>query len=493
MNGVDRRACAVGVGCVLVCALAACARDDAWRRAEAGWRAHDPAAWRDWQALDVHTAAGARAHARLDAADADYRRGIALLAGNRPGAREALRAASATAPIDPALYLPLARACRDRGLVDRAADLYRKFLATTATGADATAARAELAALGDDVAPLLDDAPAAPRPAIDAALVVTVAATLAAVAAALLALTRTRRRRRSLAELASLNPELQPAIAFLVGCLRHELFKQRILAVGDAVRALASGRADPGEREFLLARLYGGEPLTLAWAGHLGAFLRALGPRFDPVRNDRSFGEADRALATVSGLAGALSRRDAPVETWQRLERAHATLAAFDRTLAALTVQLTHTRLDAPLLREVIAAVRDELGGRAAVDEIAVGAVAADIAVEMYRFDLVVVLKNVVRNAVAAAAEGPAPRRVAVDVAVAVELTGEEIVRVRVRDTSLERPPSPAPPSTRGLGLVHTILDRYDGGLAVEPGGDGYAKAVVVRLFRALAPAAEAA
>jgi hypothetical protein len=82
---------------------------------------------------------------------------------------------------------------------------------------------------------------------------------------------------------------------------------------------------------------------------------------------------------------------------------------------------------------------------------------------------------------------------VIVDVDVAVEATGEEIVRVRVRDSSPQLPASPAAPSMRGLGLVNTVLERYDGSLAVEPGGDGYAKAVVVRLFRALGPAAEAA
>jgi hypothetical protein len=490
MKRVKRVALSVLLGCAAAAWLYA--RDGAWRRAQAAWRAHDPAAWRDWQALDAHGSDGRRAHARLSAADAEYRRGIALLAANQPGAREALRTAAATAPMDPALYLPLARACRDRGLLERAADLYRKFLAAAPAAAAADEARAELAALGDDVAPLLDEV--APATRMDPApLVAAMLVALAGAAALVVLVARRRHRGRTLVELAALHPELQPAIAFLVGCLRHELLKQRIVATGEAVQALARGDAQPGEREFLLARLYGGEPLTLAWAGHLSAFLRALGPHFDPVRNDRTFRDADRAIAAVSRLSAAVNRKEAAGDAWRRLADAHARLVAFDGSLATLTAQLTHTRLDAALVREVIDAVRGELGLGAALDEAAVGAVADGVAVEMYRFDLVLVLKNVVRNAMTAAAAGPAPRRVLVDVAVALEATGEEIVRVRVRDTSPGLPASPAALSTRGLGLVGTVLDRYDGSLAVEPAGDGYAKAVVVRLFRALGPAAEAA
>ena len=38
----------------------------------------------------------------------------------------------------------------------------------------------------------------------------------------------------------------------------------------------------------------------------------------------------------------------------------------------------------------------------------------------------------------------------------------------------------------RGLGLVTAALTRYDGAIEVEPPREGYAKAVSVRLFRAL-------
>jgi thioesterase domain-containing protein len=104
------------------------------------------------------------------------------------------------------------------------------------------------------------------------------------------------------------------------------------------------------------------------------------------------------------------------------------------------------------------------------------------------------IVRNVVRNAVAAAAEGTKPRRVALDVAVALEPTGDEVVRIRVRDTNPSPLPAPAQAlEARGLTLVRAALSRCDGSLSVEAGGEGFEKCVVVRLFRALSATAEAA
>lgn len=485
-QGVGRRwACAL----LLAATLGGCGGDGrAWRAADDAWRRRDAHAWRLWRALDDGNSAGRAAHERLRAADADYRRGIdALAAGDTNGARRALAAAAAQAPMDPALYLPLARACRERGLDERAATLYRSFLAQAAPGHDADAARAELAALGPEIAGFLD-APAPSSPLPIAPIVVVALLTLLAT----VALVRVRRRHATLPELAAANPELQPAIAYLVGCLRHELLKHRVLAALDAARALARGELRDGERKFLVARLYGGEPLPVAWAGHLGAFMRALGPRFDLVRHDPAFADAGRALALIAGAEGALARGDRAVA--ERIVRALERLRAFDASLGALTARLQHTRVDEPLLRALVTEVQRELGGRAVVDELQLVAPPPDIAVEIYRLDLALALKNVLRNAIVAAAAGPTPRRVAIDVTVAVEPTGEEIVRLRVRDTN----PAPLPPpaalgSGRGLALTTTALERYDGALVVEAADGGYAKSVVLRLFRALDAAAEAA
>ena len=93
--------------------------------------------------------------------------------------------------------------------------------------------------------------------------------------------------------------------------------------------------------------------------------------------------------------------------------------------------------------------------------------------------------------AIAALATSPRPRRLAVDVVVDIEPTGEEVVRIRVRDSSRGRIADPAIGDgvdvEHGLGIVRAALVRYDGSLEVVRGGDVYAKAVVVRLFRSQA------
>jgi signal transduction histidine kinase len=486
MKRVGRRVRSLTCVAVLLVGCAP-AGERAWRNADELWQRRDPGAFAAWQALDPAQPDGGRARRALALADDEYRHGIALLAdGDAAAARTLLEQAARRAPIDPMLYLPFARACHARGLEARAATMYRKFLAQAPAGADADAARKELTALGDDIGASFDPPPAGsawpwwPFGVAGAALV----------ALGALLLGRRRLQRTSLATLAAENPELEPAIAFLVGCLRHELLKHRIVAIGDAVRAMVDGRLAEAERQFLLRRLYGGEPLAVAWAGHLGAFMRALGPRFDLVRRDPQFKLASRAITAIARAEAGLARGDR--ETAGRVIAAHAQLVALDSALGQLTARLQQVVVDDAFLRAHVVDVRRE-AARVAVD-VVLAAPPADLAVECYRFDLELVLRNVVRNAVAAAARGPSPSRVALTVELAVEPTGDEIVRILVRDTNPAPLPAPSPLGEgRGLALVHAALQRCDGSLSIEPAGDGFAKCVVVRLFAALRPAAEAA
>jgi signal transduction histidine kinase len=176
----------------------------------------------------------------------------------------------------------------------------------------------------------------------------------------------------------------------------------------------------------------------------------------------------------------------------RRLGRAIARLRALDGELRALAASLVRTAVDDQLLFEVVRAVQAEpAAGGVALDELTIASVPAGVFVEAYRVDLLLVLKNLVRNAVLAAGRGEAPRRVALDVTVELEATGEELVRLRVRDTNREPLSTDAlydrrPGPLRGLAIVTTALSRLDGVLEVGPGGDGFAKAVTVRLFRAL-------
>src|SRR5262249_13965214 len=151
-----------------------------------------------------------------------YRKAIRLLAAGDPAAREEFRLATSIAPIEPELYLPLARACRDRGLDQRAAEYYKKDLASK-DPAEASEASRELAELDADLDVAFDAQPAWPITVAIVVGAVAVAIFVIGGAAAWLAWMRALRRRLTLARLVAENPELQPAIAYLCGCLRHEL------------------------------------------------------------------------------------------------------------------------------------------------------------------------------------------------------------------------------------------------------------------------------
>ena len=474
--------------------LAACGSRTAsqWRAAEEAWHTGDSAsAYPLWLAIDPRSPEGVEARRRLADADRDYRLVIEHLRTGEPDVRQAVARAKAEGPMDPRLFLPLARACRERGYLARAEEFYTKYLAALPGGVEAAAARAELSALAPGQDPFDDagadrGAPAVSRIAPVAWL--AVAGGLAALVAAALAVWRGRGPAgRSLAEVAAASPELHPTIAYLVGCWRHELLKHRVGAVASAVRALASGDDQPAARAFLVDRLYGGEPIEAAWRDHLRGLERALGLG-SLERADRSIRRASRAIHDIAALRPAWLRADPTAPA--RLLGAHEELRRFDRGLARLAANLSRSSVDEALVREAVEAVRAEYeAGAVVLDELRVGPLPPDVVVEVCRVDLRIILKNVVRNAIVAVGREPGPRRVAIDALVAVEPTGEETVRIRVRDTSRDSLTTEAIYGRRverGLGLVTAALDRYHGAIEVEPATEGYAKSVTVRLFRAL-------
>jgi hypothetical protein len=89
-----------------------------------------------------------------------------------------------------------------------------------------------------------------------------------------------RRRGVSLSRLVREQPELHPAIAYLVGSLRHELLKHRVGAAREVLNLLGAGESSPAQHAFLEARLLGtvgSLPLDQAFDAYLRAFERALG------------------------------------------------------------------------------------------------------------------------------------------------------------------------------------------------------------------------
>jgi hypothetical protein len=499
----------VGLLLATVALVTACgvSSRDHWAEARELYRVHrndNDIAWNAWNAIEPGSPEGAEARRRISDADRLYREGIAGVESGATDANVTLAQAVALAPIDPDLYLTLARALRARAAREpdnlqvqiSAEEFYARFLALRPHSPEAEAARAELAAFGPesgfDTDPL-SSSPVAAAPEGEQPLELSIASALAgsAFVLALIAIGLLLRRREqkglTLAELASARPELHPAIAYLIGSLRHELLKHRIGAVASGVAELASGRASSPAQAFVQKRLYGGEPLEEAWDGHLRAFERALGPDLDLRRRDVAFVRAGAAIATLARLQARVARGDE--QALGELRAAHRELRAFDGALQKALHRLSRTRVDEGLLREVVGAVRAEANaGRVALDGIALEAPSPGPLVEVFRADLWLVLKNVVRNAILAVERHEPPRRVRLEVGSELEPTGEEQVVIRVLDTSPARPDLSALEEAgidRGLGLVSAALRRYHGALSVEDAEAPYQKAVVVRFFRA--------
>ena len=468
------------------CGGSSAARDEqAWRLAERAYQENgDGSAYRLWTALDPSGPNGREAHRRLAVADQHYRQAIDLFRADEPGVREAMQEGLALAPMDPAHYLTLARLCAERGIAFRAVDFYRKYLSQEPAPAEASKARLELASLaaGEDPFPPLfaegNRPPDLPRPA--AAPIWALG--LLALALAFALYLRVRNRRRDLRRLLADRPEWHQTVAYHLGCLRHEFLKHRVGPLGEPLRALARGKASPDENQFLRDRLSQGAPLRLAWRAQLHALEQSMGIAWQLDSVDPLFRPARVAMEQLGRQRWPIRPADA-----KRLLAAHAALMTFDGQLSDLVAGLVRCSVDEALLTEVVESTRSEwVTGKVPLDEIRIGPVPPGVEVDIFRTDLRIVLKNVVRNAIQAVAATPAPRRLALDVQVEPEPTGEEFVVFRVRDSSpsgLHAGDSRGTDMEHGLGIVNTALRRYDGSLQVVPQSDGYAKAVLVRFF----------
>ena len=298
------------------------------------------------------------------------------------------------------------------------------------------------------------------------------------------------RRGRTLTELIDESPELHPRIAYAVGCLRHELLKHRLGALGDAVGVLRTRKGlTPGQLSYLRERLFGGESLTRLWRIYIDTFDRLSGQRLNLTRRDREFRRAGQAVRTLEGLQ---DKFEQPSEQFaERLEVLRRQISHFDRHLRTVADRLCRSRVDGQLLREAVFSVQGE--PRAAdirLDEIHFAEPPNEIYVEVFRTDLLIVLRNLVRNAILALGRQESSARVlGLEVELRTEPTGDESVLIKVLDTSPERVTTDDIYGRRldhGLGLVAAAVTRYDGCVFVEAESERWRKAVVVRFFRSL-------
>ncbi|MCB9660700.1 MAG: hypothetical protein H6726_23850 [Sandaracinaceae bacterium] len=471
------------------------AAPDPWEVAQEAFAQNDPRAFEFWSDLPATHPASATARRRLATADTHYQEGIRRLAAeDDDAAYREIRRGLDDGPMDPGYYPIIARLHVGRGNDAEAARLFERYLRARPDARDADAVREELRSLSPG-ASILTETPLPPPSAVMEPARVSAVPTAAWVALGvlsglLLALagarlrTWLRHRGVSLARLVREQPELHPAIAYLVGSLRHELLKHRVGAAREVLHLLGAGEPTSEQRSFLESRLLGSAgslPLDQAFDAYLRAFERALGGRFD-VRSDRTFRAARDAIRVIVELTPALAARHTPRRE-RRLQAAHAALSAFDASLKELVDGLIRTDVDRALFEQVVAEVRQEYAPSGVELDGLVVEAEQPVAVEVFRVDLVLVLKNIFRNAVLAVGRGPAPRSVRLGVRVELEVTGEETVHIEVSDTS------DAPLTLemirdrefgRGLGLVSAAVDRYGGAISIEPGRDGFVKSVVV-------------
>lgn len=459
---------------------------------------NSPSAWMILRGIPPNTVSGREAHERLRQSDAHYQMCIDYLAEGRGGlARAECERGSDVdwgGPMDPHLYLELGDVYRDRGQRYEAAIFYNKYLLfMIQAGEDMDEGTRDhingYVQIGEQREgregreEFVYEPPGTPW-WVYVSVVTIVVVILLLVTLVFL------RRGQTLTELLEKSPDLHPRIAYAIGCLRHELLKHRLGALGDAVTAMRGGEGLTTEQlEYLRERLFGGESLSSLWRIYLDTFDRLAGQRLRLRRRDREF---RRAWLAVRALEALRERFESPNgQVAERLDSVRQQIRHFDGHLKFLAEGLCHSAIDGQLLREAVFSVQGE--PRAAsvrLDEIRFEEPPPDIHVEVFRTDLLIVLRNLVRNAIIAMGRQEDSRRVlGLQVALRTEPTGDESVLVKVLDTSPERVTTDeiyGRRLDRGLGLVAEAVTRYDGSVFVESSQVDYEKAVVVRFFRAL-------
>ena len=491
----------------LLCTLPGCDSSDggataaalSWRDAQEKWHRRDVDAYRAWTALPENTPEALRAGRLLQEADRHYRRGISLFAQDDIyAARQSFNEGAAIAPIDPLHYLTLARMYELKDLPERAARYYAKFSQALPDAPEAAAARDAARKVDpgfegvfDPPSPQTSDPP---MPKSRFVLPITLGGAVATTVLVLLLVLVLSPRLgvASLSRLIDQAPEMHTAVAYLIGSLRHELLKHRIGVAADVIQSLVSGETTGPQRVFLGERLFKGNPLDEAWRAHMSAFVRVLGPRFNPKR-DRAFRRAERAVLRIAGLEDSIyTHSKSAIRT---LSEARTVLLDFDRQLAFLQSKLVRTRVDTALLEQAAAEVRGEYAaGAVRLDDLFIEEVEGEISIEVPRGDLLLILKNVLRNAVVAVDRNDSDKRVGMGVRLSLEPTGQEIVRLCIWDTSPDAPSEAQLRGSRadsGLGLVMLAVRRYGGTLAVRDGAGLYCKEASIRFFRAFDDAEE--
>jgi tetratricopeptide (TPR) repeat protein len=457
-----------------------------------------------FEAIPAQSPEREAADARLATAERDYEEGLRLFseaqayeqAGQHEEAEKKRDAVSSAfergltlAPMRPRLLFRLAEAYEIAGNYPGAAKFYRRaaMLSPDETSRREELCKTSLPSVVDDL--FSSDAPPAPvvsepPPALPLwPFYVGAALSFAALGLGLWAFRSRQKGRFTLEAFAARVPEAGPELAREISCIRHELIKHRL---GLAPALVQNGSQDE-VREFVRARL--GGDLLGDFARHVSALQRIASERLTPPHEDPLLAPLARAVARAAKTSQALARDPHSKRAARDLDGLREDLLSADHSLARLVTSLGQTALDAAFLRDAAASVRQEPRIESLpLDAVTYAEVTPAPLVSIPRVDLLIVVKNLVRNALLALSHAKGRRLLSLEVALLVEPTGEESALLRIRDSAPGQPQLASPKAGSGLWIVQKTLLRYDGAVSVEaePKGSPFTKAVVVRLFRAL-------
>ncbi len=304
-----------------------------------------------------------------------------------------------------------------------------------------------------------------------------------------------RRERGTLADLVERAPESIPDLARSLSAIRHEVLKHNTTLLDEVAAALERG--EHAAVTFAAGVLMGasGDPGVIArFEADLAALTRLgrrHGVRLDLRGSDPVLAPMWAAMQRLRRLEGALRRPGrAGSGTAGELRELSVILNETGyRALGRLLGEMGRMEITGEWLRSVDARVRAEpaMAGRDLPD-LELDA-PQGVPVQALVGDVAVIVANLLRNAYAAGAARLGVRLFEDD----DPITGLEHAELRVCDDApgaLTSAMIHGRDIGRGLGLVCDLVRRHEGTIEVEhAAGEGWTKAVVVRLPRAEEPA----
>ena len=272
--------------------------------------------------------------------------------------------------------------------------------------------------------------------------------------------------------------------------IEHELIKHRVPVIRSL---LGKGRWSEDDWDLLARTLGAGEASLVAELdGYLGGIQRGAGRTLVNFTRDRAFNHARRQVQVIqkTGDRWARERRKPSPEQHERtrVELAASWLAGdFRKYLLELRrsvfrCHVTTATLEGSSRRGLMEAGKNS--------ELTVDPPREDCIAHILPSDLDLVIRNLVRNATQASHSSDLDAELHIEVEEVCEETGEESLLIRVHDNCpqmLTREQIYGREATRGLGLVTTALNRYQGAVRCIPSSrEAMVKAMEVRLQRSL-------